>query len=340
MIIESVAKIDFITKPVKRRSRRRLVILFVCTIFGLILFWTPITNYWTIATADPDIVQLAKQANMSVQGEVKFLQMSPELVTDSQMMTVCASNTAANNANGFIEQGCYVPNSTDPTTGKIYIRKMPSDFQTMEATTAAYELLHPIYISLIQSGSSTLDSVIESNFKTNEDTNLDTQVANFAKTESNYRDLELFSILGTEYPNISSDLKAYYSPYFNDDLFTVVNLNQHAFDKFTAIENNLTQLEATIKSYDDQANQAYSLADTAYYNSTTWAAVGNSYENNRNYNIYIQYFNNYKQELVAENIAIDQYNQLLNRTNVLITEYEGTQPVNTTQNVQGKTINP
>ena len=319
-----------------RPTRKQVLITLGCLGVGLLLFFQQIEEWVVVHTADSAMVSLAQESGMSYKGEVEFLRMHPELVSDSQMTTVCADNAAANNSNGFIEQGCYVPDKTNPATGKIYIREMPQDLHSMEVATAAYEMLHPVYIQLLSMGKSKeLNAAIESNFTVNNDANLTTQVANFAKTEPTARDLELFSILGVEYSNISSDLSAYYAPYFTD-LSSAVTANNQVDQLFQADEAQLTQLQATIDSYDSKANQALALGNTAYYDSTTWARVGNAYENNRNYNIYVQDFNIYKQDIASENSTIDQYNQLLNQINILITEYQGTQPVNTKQGVQAQ----
>jgi hypothetical protein len=321
------------TKPI----RKVVVIIVVCVVLGIVIFWNQLTDWYVIATGNPTIVKLAQEADMTTRGEVLFLQMDPELVSDSDMETDCSSNAAANNSNGFIEQGCYIPNQNDPTTGKIYLREMPSDYHNLEVVTAAYELLHPVYASLVQSGQETpLNASIESNFKSNEDSNLDTQVANFAKTEPQARDDELFSLLGTEYPGISSDLLSYYSPYFGDSLETVSTLNSQIFTAYNNDQSQLTQLQTTITNDDNTANQALSDANTAYYDSTTWADVGNQAEDTRNYDIYVQDFNIYKNDIADENDTIDQYNALIDKTNTLITEYTGTQPVNQAQGVQAQ----
>ncbi len=197
--------------------RKRLIIrsagigLVLLIVIGLSLSG-PIGDEITIETANPAMVKLAQQSGMSRQGEVLFLKTKPQLVSDTQMESDCSANTAANNSDGFIEQGCY-----DPTSNRIYIRQMPTDLYDLEVSTAAYEMLHPVYISLYNSGQgSALDKSIEANYQAINDSFLNSQVANFAKTEPGARDLELFSLLGTGYSNITQDLANYYQPYFSN----------------------------------------------------------------------------------------------------------------------------
>lgn len=273
-----------------------------------------IPNQVTIADANPTMVKLAQQAGMSKKGELIFLRTNPQLVSDSELAQHCPD--ATENNDGFIEQGCYVPNQSDPSTGRIYLRQMPSALYNLEVTTAAYEMLHPAYISLTtsdnSSGAAPLNAAIEAGFNQNaSDSTLTSLVSEFAKTEPSDRDLELFSILGTEYSNLPASLTSYYAPYFTHINVNVTD-NDQIFSLFQNDENQLNQLQQTIKQDDD-------LANTAYADSVSWANVGNQYEDDYNYNIY-------SNDIDDENNAINQYNSLLTTYNTLVTEYMGQQP--------------
>ena len=275
-------------------------------------------DWRTVTTADPAMAALADQAGMSQKGRLAFLRTHPQLVSDAQMQAACASNTAANNSNGFIEQGCFVP-----TENRIYIRKMPTDLHNLEISTAAYEMLHPVYLSLHRSSrAAALDGAIEANFTALHDANLNAQVANFAKTEPGARDLELFSLLATGYSNLSTDLAAYYAPYF-DNIGATVSANNHVLQLFRADQAQLNQLQVQIKHYDDLANSTYAA-------SVRWANLGNQAKDDYYYNLYKQYIS-------QENTAVGQYNQLLQVYNALATEYDGTQPVQKIQPTQTAT---
>lgn len=283
--------------------RRKKAALVTAGVIAFLALLNPIADQLTIWGADPAMVSLAKQANMTRQGELLFLQQSPKLVDDSQMVSDCGLSVG----NGFTEQGCYLPSSH-----QIYIRKMPQSFSSLEASTAAYEMLHVAYDNLNQGGQATaFNQAIEANFAAINDQYLNQQVTMFAKAEPGARDDELFSLLATGYSNISPDLSAYVSPYISDTS-AVIGYNSQAQQTFTNDENQLTQLKATISTDDKNAQ-------TALYDANSWAYAGNQYEDDRNYNIYVADHN-------AENAAIDQYNQLLGEYNTLVTEYNGTQP--------------
>jgi hypothetical protein len=138
-------------------------------------------------------------------------------------------------------------------------------------------------------------------------------VSNFAKTEPGARDLELFSILGTEYSNISSSLTGYYAPYFKN-IGTDVSLNNQINQLFQNDQTQLSQLNNTINTDESEAN-------TAYADSVSWANIGNESENTYNYNIYLQDYN-------AATSAINQYNDLVEQYNTLVTEITGGEQIN------------
>lgn len=314
--------LDITNTPVaKTKSNNKIylistaIIVSSLIIAGIIVLYQPITDYYVLKDANPAMVLLAEQAGMSREGELIFLRSNPTLATDSQMLTDCANNAAANNKNGFIEQGCYVPNPHDNSTGRIYIRQMPANLYDQEIVTAAYEMLHSIYFS---DNSSRLVMAIESNYNQLQNPALDEQVVNFAKTEPGYRDLELFSLLGTEYSNISPSLEKYYSPYFYNRSLTVSSYST-VISTFQTEQSQIKQLQASIATDSSLANKAYA-------DSLAWAKVGNAYEDSYDYGIYKSY-------IAQENTAIGQYNQLSQTYNTLVTDYNGTQPVSALQNV-------
>ena len=213
-----------------------------------------------------------------------------------------------------------MPNIHNHANGRIYIRQMPANLYDQEIVTATYEMLHSVYFSLSDNGQNTfLVQAIEGSYNSLHNPALDAQVVNFANTEPGYRDLELFSLLGTEFNNVTPSLENFYTPYFANRQLTV-----DSYNRVTAIFQNdqtqLQQLRTTIASDDSLANKAYA-------DSLAWAQQGNVYEDTYNYNIYKNYIN-------QENAAINQYNQLSNAYNTLVTEYNGSQPINSLQNIQ------
>jgi hypothetical protein len=266
-----------------------------------------VLDNYTLSHASPDMVALADQAGMSRAGKLVFLRTNPELVSDSAMQAACAENTAANNSNGFIEQGCYITG-----THRIYLRRMPENLHALEISTAVYEMLHPVYVSLTSAHKSAVDQAIEANYNRVKDADLEAQVANFAKTEPGARDLELFSLLATEYSGLSEDLTQYYAPYF-DNLTTSKQANSQVKQLFKQSEAQLAQVKGQIDQYDKLARNAYA---TSVARAHAGDQAGDDY-----------YYNLYRQYVSQENATIDQYNGVLSSYNALVTEYNGSQPV-------------
>lgn len=299
------------TKKTKRTTYGLAALILVAGLLSaaVIVLYQPVANYLVFKHANPAMKALAEQAGMSRQGELVFLRSDPQLATDAQMSTDCAGNAAANNKNGFIEQGCYVPNRHNSARGHIFIRQMPSNLYNEEIVTAAYEMLHSVYLS---KNSSQLVQAIETNYATIHSASLNAQVVNFASTEPGYRDLELFSLLGTQYVSLSPALEAYYAPYFSNRTLTVENYTR-VTTLFQNEQSQLTKLQAAVATEASAANQAYA-------DSVAWAKAGNAAEDSYDYTIYKNY-------VAEENANINQYNLLSKAYNALVTEYDGTQPV-------------
>jgi len=306
----------------KKQWSNYKIVLSSIIISGLIIFtailsqWSNITGEIEIHTANPVMVKLAHQAGMNFKGEVLFLRTKPQIDSDSQFQNDC-STTAINNT-GYSEVGCYVPNSN-----RIYILRMPQSLYDEEVTTAAYEMLHPVYISLYQSDGKNLNQAIEANFSavsTNSGLSSCTddmsgQVTSFAKSEPGARDEELFSLLGTECDNLSPSLARYYSPYFSN-LAVDVTDNSQIDGLFQGDENQLTQLNNTMNQLNNKIN-------TDYTDTESWNGVDET-QFNYDYNIYNSDINTYNNDVA-------QFNNLLDTTNTLITAINGGQPINQAQ---------
>jgi hypothetical protein len=273
---------------------------------------------YTLSHADPAMIALTNESGMSRAGKLVFLRAHPAFVSDAVMRTACAENTIANNKNGFIEQGCYITK-----THRIYLRRMPTNLHALEVSTAAYEMLHPVYISLVSSGhATTLNKIIEVNYATLNNASVTAQVANFAKTEPGSRDLELFSLLATTDTTLSDDLSTYYRPYFTS-IQQVIVANSHVQQVLQQSKDQLDQVKSQIDHYN-------SLTKDAYADSVLRAKAGDQAGDTYYYKLYSQY-------LTKENAAITQYNMLLKNYNTLVTEYNGTQPVSTINHPQTQT---
>lgn len=308
---------------------KKLPLIVFCLILLLSIFWPQIDDYLVIQAGEPYMKELALKANMSTKGKAEFLRTHPELVSNTDIQSLCNIDTNEDS----IEQGCYVSKDN-----KIYIREMPTEFKSAEVVTAAHELLHVVYYKKLKSDDITkLNDIIESNYKLKENEELINRMAMYAIIEPEERESELFSILGTEYNSNLSDLSEYYSPYFNDNLNSVVAENNNTKEVLKSNENKLSAIMSEITNYKNLASQALESANYAYYCSTTWARAGNSYENDRNYNIYLKYFNIYKDYINKENSKVEECNTLLEKNNTLIAQFNGTKPIDKIQKIQAET---
>lgn len=319
-----------------KMKRKTISKWILCIVLGIAVatmaLWGRVSDYMTLSSANPALVQLAKDSGMSKRGEILFLRTDPRIESGTKFSQDCSASTSNNI--GFSVLGCYIPG-----TNRIYLLSMPADLYDEEVATAAYETLHPIYISLSGDNSSALNLAIEANYKAvvidssscTED--IPSQVAGFSKTEPGARDNELFSLLGTKCNHLSPALSAYYAPYFTDIGLAVVD-NQSIDNIFQGLQSQLNQIQVTINNYDSDANTSLGSANIAYDNSVRWADAGNAYEDNYNYNVYVQDFNIYKQDVSDENTAIDQYNSTIAEYNSLVSAISGGQPISQIQNVQ------
>ena len=292
------------------------------TIILLLLIVAPkvigyIGDTLTIATADSSMKQLAQDAGMSRKGELIFLHANPTYASTEDMSSNCK---AVYNGNGYVEQGCY-----DPSANTIYIRSMTSELHGVEVVTAAHEMLHAAYGKLDSPQLAQANTQIEEYYKGLTDPDLTGRMAYYEKTEPGAKDNELNSIIGTEQIAIPDSFENYYDGYFSDrSIVTAANKSAlSVFDNYTGQMNTLT---TEYNTFMNAANHAYALAQTAYYDSTTWAEVGNAYENDRNYNIYLQDFNIYKQDYEQADAYAKQHDDLAQKYNDLEAQYNG-QPI-------------
>ena len=227
------------------------VVVWIVGISGLILFFTNIRNvgdWWYLKsyTPPPAIQDLATQAHMTSAGRDVFYRSAPQIVSKrSDIVKYCALTD-----NQVAELGCYVSNN------HIYLLDIRDPALKNEMiVTAAYEMLHPVYEHMDTSTRNLIDKEIEKIAPTITDPSILSQIQIYADTEPGSRDEELYSILGTEYPHISTVLEANYALYLADRTGLV---SYHlAFEQvYTNLSDQITQLDGQIKSI--KANmQAY-----------------------------------------------------------------------------------
>jgi uncharacterized protein YoxC len=106
--------------------------------------------------------------------------------------------------------GCYA-------SDRIYIFNVTDErLKGIKAVTAAHELLHAEYDRLPDSEKKRLQPLLQAAYKKVANSDLETRMKYYEKTEPGESFNELHSILGTEYASLGSELENYYKQYFND----------------------------------------------------------------------------------------------------------------------------
>ncbi len=230
-------------------SRKNLVKggIWVAIISGLIIVAVnqqAISDWWFLRTYSPppQVQQLADDAQMTPTGRNIFYRAAPQIVTQrAQMTSHCSLND-----NQVAELGCYV------SSDHIYLLSITEPALSKEMTvTAAYEMLHPVYEHMSTNERTKIDAEMEAIVPSITDQTILDQMQIYAKTEPGARDNELYSILGTEYPNLTPDLEANYARYLGNRALLV---SYHI-----AFEQTYDGLAAQIKSLGGQIDATKSL---------------------------------------------------------------------------------
>ena len=280
-------------KNLKYMNRREVwIVAIIVLVLGAIAY-PQLNNYLTIRNANPEMVKLAKQADMTRRGELIFLKTNPQLVESE---TALKADCPEFKGNGWA--GCYSASANDPTTGRIYLLDMPADLHQILVATAAYEMLHPVYAKI---HTPALDSMIQSNYNSptiQADTVATADFAELTAGEPSPGDDELFSLLLVyDYQNLSGDLQNAYTPYLSNPA-AVETDNNYVTATVAGYKSQISSLNTTIAA-DDAAAQSW-------YNASSG--------DDSAYQTYIQDNN-------TANGLIDQANALVSTANALVNEY-------------------
>lgn len=174
-----------------------------------ITYHNAITDWWFLRTytPPPQVEQLADEAQMTTAGRNVFYRAAPQIVTDRATMT---SHCSLSN-DQVAELGCYVSDD------HIYLLSITEPALSNEMiVTAAYEMLHPVYERMSSAQRTKIDAEMEAIAPKITDPSILDQMSIYAQTEPHERDNELYSILGTEYPNLTPELEANYAKYLSN----------------------------------------------------------------------------------------------------------------------------
>lgn len=200
---------------------------------------------------------LAAQAQMTPKAREIFFAAQPVIDTDRKLFEQHCSAPVTPNS---VELGCYTSDN------HIYLLKIDNPQLANQMTvTASHEMLHAAYQQLPDSERTTVDQELEAELPQLQNADLRRELQGYRQTEPGQRDNELHSIVGTEYPGLTSQLEQYYSQYFTNRS-VVVGYAQQFNQTFTTLENNLSSLEIQIRSDRRQMTRFLRGGDIPSYN--------------------------------------------------------------------------
>lgn len=273
-----------------------------------------------------DVVSVIDRAGISDQGRFYYYASQPAIESSTQFNADCVRKEASSAI-----LGCYSANK------KIYIYNVTNiQLDGVEEVTAAHETLHAIWDRMSDSDRTAVGALLNEAFTKINDPKLNDRMAYYDRTEPGERLNELHSILGTEYPNLGTELEAHYAKYFSDRS-KVVSLNkvyESVFDSLKvqrdAISAQLAGLKISIdiqtKQYNTEAvsinNDVIALKDSADSVDRTSTAQVYAYNAKRQALINrLDALDPLRIEINSEtdsyNVKVDEYNKLVVSTNDL-----------------------
>lgn len=235
--------------------------LAVAAVVGILAAtWTPAQTQhfhdsyitWAHPVSD-EVAAIAQTTGMSHDGELIYRASRPAIEDDEDFNAHCSLESGA-------VLGCYA-------AGTIYVYAVTDDrlAGTVEVT-AAHEMLHAAYERLPADERARIDDLVEA------------RIAEIPADDPVYDDLALYqpsqladewhSRLGTEFSDLSPELEAHYTRYF-DDRGKVVELNVQANAAFRELQEQIDALVVEIDALSpvlDARIAAYE-ADIAAFNS-------------------------------------------------------------------------
>lgn len=218
-----------------------------------LLDWYYLRNY----TPSAQVASLADQATMTATGRRLFYRANPQILTSRATMTRYCNVTD----NQIAELGCYL------STDHIYLLQVSDPaLKNDMATTAGYEMLHSAYQRMSGSQRRAMNTRMEQVAAHITDPDILSQMQIYAQTEPGARDDELYSVLGTEYGPLPSDLEAHYATYFSHRA-QLVAYSQQFNQTFGNLHTQIVQLDGDIKATKARMQTYLAAGEVNRYNS-------------------------------------------------------------------------
>lgn len=245
-------------KQPKSSSLRALisVAVFAVLVFIALQYRQTFVDYVHYYLYEPTqtVETIAAQTKMSDKGRFYFYASRPKIAGRTTFNNECQRREADSPV-----LGCY-------TLQKIYIFDVTNDkLDGIEQVTAAHEMLHAVYERMSDRDKDAIADVLMSDYKRLRDKELIERMKYYSKNEPGEELNELFSILGTEFRDLNSQLEAVYKNYFSDRI-AVVEYHEKSQGVFNALNSKAAQLAKNLNSLVDEIN-----SDTREYNSEALA---------------------------------------------------------------------
>lgn len=281
------------------------MVVLIVVLTAVILNRKWIYDFYRGVTYEPvgEIARIRDDLRLTEKGTFLFNASRPKLSETTEFNNVCRTDRS----NETAVLGCY-------TGDNIYVYNITdSELDGIRELTSAHELLHAAYARLSDDEKSTLASILNQVYSSNEET-LEKELATYSAEE---RREELYVRAGTEIANLPLALEKHYAEYFTDQDLIVDFYNKY-ISVFRAIEAEMTALKSeidTISATIDTKTAEYESrlttlnANITYFN-TCAAAVG--------------CFSSESDFRLRRAILLDEQNylnDLYNEINSLVTEY-------------------
>jgi hypothetical protein len=249
-------------EPRRRRPGRVIALVVVLAVLGGAGLWAVsqrqyiadqivVWNY----TASADIEDYMARSTMTDHAEFLFQASAPEVVSGEEFAESCGSGETGT---GIL--GCYLPRTKTITLFDVTDERLAG----IEDVVASHEMLHAAWDRMSDDEQAQLVPLLEAAAATLAgDADFVARMDLYDRTEPGERSNELHSIIGTEYPDISPELEAYYADFFEDRAALVaLHVTSNAvFVELEARSNALvTELDALrtgIEADYEQYNSGY-----------------------------------------------------------------------------------
>lgn len=282
-----------------------------------IIDWWLLRNYHASST----VSQLATQDDLTGYARKVFYVNHPAIDDKSTFAKSCPNNGGEQT----IVLGCYHGNQA----GVFLLTVSDPRLDGVEQVTAAHEMLHAAYDRLSSSERKKVDDMLlDFNQHGLQDQRIKDTIAAYRKSEPNDVVNEMHSVFGTEVPNLSPQLEAYYKRYFADRS-AVTGFATKYQSEFTSRKSTVMQADAQLAQLKTQitASEAdLQTKQTAITNEQNRLIGlkngGNISAYNAGVPAYNQQIDTYNSEVHSLQSMIDQYNQLVNSRNAVALEQD------------------